>query len=104
MTDIKITSLRASTNKVVVKTEKHTTCYFTYTEEYLKTLHTKELLKLLGYSRADERIRKMYMDLPDVHADVIFEYIKTIKNILKDRPHVPNKKEAKLIRQQKAKR
>lgn len=74
-----------------------------YTQERLETLHTKQLLKLLETTRAQHnRLTDRYIELGQT-LSLIEDKIHEIKLILGTREHIPNKQEAKAIRQEKAK-
>lgn len=76
--------------------------------EYLKKLHTRQLLNLRnriyrvsgGYWYKPEN--KMVYDVSENHQGMIVS-LKQVKAELATREHVPNKKEAKALRQQRAK-
>lgn len=97
-----------------------TSIIYVYSDRELEKLHTKKLLDILSGIRAEKSIRRRNIGRrcceycndyigPDwnvevkPHLVVCTEYIDRIKAILKTRPHIPNKKEAKVIRQEKAK-
>jgi hypothetical protein len=69
----------------------------------LESLHTKQLLKLLTNFRAShDRLLTRYIELGQdlrMSEDRLHE----VRKVLATREHIPNKQEAKAIRQQKAK-
>ncbi len=66
----------------------------------LATFHTKTLMKFLGIVRVSPN-----RDYKIIHSNkvVVVNYT-NVKRVLDERPHVPNKAERKVIRQQKAKK
>ena len=96
-----------------------------YTEEELEGKHTKQVMSILNDVRAYRQFTndgavlnaKVVESLEDtlaqhkvaaVQDQILLEkydaYLVTIKKVLSTREHVPNKKEAKKIRQEAAKR
>ena len=71
---------------------------YEHTDEELNTLHTKQLLAELNLARtyALNCETNEFEEIPK-------EYVTRIKAILATREHIPNKRELRLIRQQKAK-
>lgn len=67
--------------------------------EYLKKRHTKQLLEYLRAARACGGSYSPFDSSYGPHFS-----IEEIKKELSFRPHIPNKREAKVIRQQKAKK
>lgn len=90
----------------------------TMTERTLKDIHTQQMLTYLDYARRVAFTHNYYDVEPTFTDDTKFFNISVyepgfgdctwlsindIKNELNTREHIPNKQEAKLIRQQKAK-
>lgn len=75
----------------------------------LKSLHTKQLLKELRRCRVAQSLEYdawFEMDLEEarLESDDFLDYVKALKAELATREHVPNKQEAKKIRQAKTKK
>lgn len=79
-----------------------------FKNEDLKKLHTKTLLRKLQEVRVT--MQQKYYDefVPEEFRDsqwnAFIKYKKALKDILSTREHIPNKIEAKKIRQEKARR
>ncbi len=69
--------------------------------EYLQALHTRQLLAHLVGLRKLENKWSRYYQLPSTFKN-LREEIKLTKSILATREHIPNKPEARKIRQEKA--
>jgi hypothetical protein len=81
-----------------------------YSEEELKIKNTRTLLKILEDIRAyRQNASNHYFELLErsrIQSKIIDEYdeyLHVLKKILSKREHIPNKQEAKVIRQAKAK-
>lgn len=74
-----------------------------YYENYLKTLHTKELLQLLQSARQCSGSYNPFYESGYAFEGSKWYSIREIKEELATREHIPNKKESKGIRQKKAK-
>lgn len=73
------------------------------TIENLETLHTKQLLKLLNSVRANhDRLITRYIELGQ-EMRLCEDRLHEIRSVLRTREHIPNKQEAKVIRQEKMK-
>lgn len=72
-------------------------------ENYLKTLHTKELLGLLQSARKCGGGYNLFYDSGYAFEGSKWYTIDEIKEELATREHVPNKSERRKIRQEKAK-
>lgn len=72
-------------------------------ENYLKTLHTKELLDLLQSARECNGAYNPFYDDGYALEGSKWYTIDEIKSELSTREHIPNKAEAKRIRQEKHK-
>lgn len=72
--------------------------FIPYTKEELETRHTGTLFKWLGIARNDDK--DAYFD----EKTLKYAEFKLLKEILDNRPHVPNKIERKLARQEEAKK
>lgn len=67
--------------------------------EYLNKLHTRQLMALLNRCRACHG----YYDVTDNNNPDFIVTTDQVKEVLATREHIPNKKEGKEIRRQKAK-
>lgn len=67
-------------------------------KETVEKFHTRKLLKILN----NLRTFAMYFD--DAETKEVKDEIDLIKEVLSTREHIPNKKEAKIIRQKAAKK
>jgi hypothetical protein len=71
--------------------------------ESLETLHTKQLLRLLNSVRANhDRLMTRYIELGQTMR-LCEDQLHEIRKVLGTREHIPNKQEAKAIRQEKMK-
>ncbi len=75
---------------------------YPYPDEYLKTLHTRQLLIILGRNQKCNHV--YYMNDDEESQSIVDDLRKRLRIILATREHVPSKIEGKRKRQLAAKR
>lgn len=74
-----------------------------HTVEVLNTFNTKHLLSILKRVQMEIPTHDYYSPNGDEYLESLDDYHKRLKSVLATREHVPNKLEAKKIRQERAK-
>jgi hypothetical protein len=75
------------------------------TREYLESFHTKQLIKILRAQSLNITLTcKDYCNNVSLCSSITKQNCELIKDILKTRPHIPNKMESKKIRKDKIKK